>query len=251
MIAQLVGLGIVLISGLALVAYGIGQQRPRPQRQRAVPAFHTFSHEVGRVAEEGANIHVALGSGAFLGEDGLVGIAALQGLSSMMDLAAAYDTPPFISVGDPILYLIADNQLRDAYARLGNAQDYQPRFVRYIPADPALYAAMAATLPLDESIGTQLILGNFGGEAALLTDAALRKRIKVLGGTVAPAGIAAMLPDLTPDQLIMGEQLFAGGAENSGQSAFWASLRAEDVLRWLVIGGILLTAGAGLLGIGG
>lgn len=251
MIAQLIGLGVALISVLALVAYGMGQQRKRTQTLRAVPAFRAFSHEVGRVAEAGANIHVALGSGAFLSEQGVVGVAALQGLSNMMDLAAAYDTPPYVSVGDPILYLIADNQIRDAYARLGNAQDYQPGFVQYIPADPALYGAMAATLTLDASIGTQLILGNLGEEAALLTDAASRKHVKVLGGTVTPEGIAAMLPAVASDQLIMGEQLFAGGAENIGRSAFWASLRAEDVLRWLVVGGIILTVGASLLGIGG
>ncbi|MBN1246301.1 MAG: hypothetical protein JXC32_01525 [Anaerolineae bacterium] len=250
MIAQLVGLGFALIGILALAVYSISQGRMRAQKLDAVPAFRAFSNEVGRVAEEGAAIHAALGSGDFLGEQGLVGIAALQGLTNLMDLAAAYDTPPFITAGDPTLYLVADNQLKDAYARLDNVRNYRPGFVRYIPASPVLYAAMAATLIFDESVGTHLNLGSFGAEASLLTDAALRNNTKVLGGTVSAEGIAAMASAVEPDALIMGEKLFAGGAEVVGRPVFWASLRAEDLLRWLVIAGIVLAAIASLLGIG-
>lgn len=251
MIAQLAGLGVALIGVLALAIYGIGQRRSRSRQLSAEPAFRRLANEVGRVAEEGATIHVALGSGDFLGEQGIVGIAALQGLTGLMDLAAAYDTPPIVTAGDPILYLVADHQLRDAYARLGNVQNYRPASVRYLPASPVLYTAMAATHTFDEPVGTQINLGSFGAEASLLTDAALRRRAKVLGGTVSAEGIAAMLPAVATDQLIVGEKLFAGGAETVGKPAFWASLSAEDVLRWLMIGGILIAAVASILGIGG
>ena len=84
-----------------------------------MPAFSSLANEVGRVAEEGATIHVALGNGSVLQEEGIASIASLQGLVALTDLAAAYDTPPFITTSDPGTLLIAENQMRDAYAKLG------------------------------------------------------------------------------------------------------------------------------------
>lgn len=251
MIAQLVALACVTLGAVALAVYGMGEQRRRGPKDTVAPAFHQFSDEVGRVAEEGAAIHVALGNSDFLGQQGMVSIAALQGLSGLMNLAAAYDTPPFITVGDPTLYLLTDHQLRDAYVRLANIQNYKPGFVRYLPAAPVLYAAMAATLTYDEAIGTNINLGSFDQEVTFLTDAAARKNVKVLGGAASATGIAALAPAIPRDRLIMGETLFAGGGETTERSVFWASLKVQNLLRWLVVVAIIAVAGASLLGLGG
>ncbi len=263
---QLIALGLVLIGAFALSIYGMRQQR-KSKRARSsdgqdgveaaaraergagvVPAFQTFTAEVGRVAEAGQAVHVALGSGGLLSEDGMVSIAALQGLAALTKLSAAYDTPPYLTTGDPTLYLLADTQLRDAYARLGTAQGYRPGCVRFSAPTPTLYAAQAATLTLDEPVGTHINLGAFDQEASLLVDAAVTKKAKLAGGAVSPAGLSALYPDLTERQLIIGEELFAGGAEVTDRSAFLASLAAANLLRWLVILGILVAAGISLVG---
>jgi hypothetical protein len=250
MSSQLAALTLVLIGALALSIYGVRQRRKKPKDAGLVPAFSSLANEVGRVAEEGATIHVALGSGGLLGENGLTSVAALQGLSALTELSAAYDTPPFITTGDPTLFLIADNQLRDAYARLGNLRNYKSGQVRYTAPSPMLYAAMAATLSFDEPIGTSIILGAFDQEASLLTSAAVTKGEKLFGGATSAVGLATLYSDIGENQLVVGEKMFAGGAEVSDRSAFWASLSAEDLLRWLVVAGILVTTGASLLGLG-
>jgi Domain of unknown function (DUF6754) len=251
MSSQLAALALALIGAIALSIHGIRQPRRKRKGIDRVPAFGQLADEVGRVAEEGATIHVALGKGSILDEQGLTSIAALQGLHALTELAAAYDTPPFITTGDPMLFLLANNQLHDAYARLGNLRNYKSGLVRYTAPSPMLYAAMAATLSFDEPVNTSIVLGGFDQEASLLTDSAMRKGGKLFGGATSAVGIAALYSDIGEDRLIIGEEMFAGGAEVSDRSAFRASLRAEDLLRWLVVAGILVTTGASLLGLGG
>lgn len=275
MFGQLTALGFVLISAIALSVYGIHQQRKfrrtqttdaqmeangtrsglqgwsvASQRARAhvQPVFDAFAGEVGRVAEEGATIHVALGSGGLLSEAGMVSVAALQSMSDLVALSAAYDTPPFVTTGDPTLYLLVETQVREAYARLGNLRSYQPAKVRFVAPSPLLYAAQAATLASDEALGTNINLGAFDQEVTLLTDAAVRKTVKLFGGSTSALGLAALYPDIDDDRMIMGEELFAGGAEVTGRSAFWASLWTENLLRWLVVMAILVTMAVSLIG---
>ena len=247
---QLVALGMAFIGTVALLLYGL--QRNRRQRDRTiVPAFKAFSGEVGRVAEEGAVIHVALGSGGLLGEDSMVSVAALQGLGGLTELSAAYDTPPYITTGDPTLYLLADNQIRAAYARLGSMDHYKPGFVRFVAPSPVLYAAAAATLTGDEPVGTNINLGSFGQEVSLLSHAASVSNVKMYGGVTSATGSAALYPELDDTHLAIGEEMFAGGAEVTGRSMAWAGLWSQDFLRWLIVVGIVVAAAAALLGIGG
>jgi len=248
---QLLALALVLIGAIALSFFGLGGRRRKPKDVTVAPAFSNLANEVGRVAEEGASVHVALGNGSVLQEEGLASIAALQGLVALTELSAAYDTPPLVTTSDPGTLLIAENQLRDAYAKLGNLRNYRSGMVRYTAPDPVLYAAMAATLSSDEPVGTSIVLGAYDQEVSLLTHAARNKGAKLYGGATTPAGVAALYTDIADDQLAVGEKLFAGGAEVSERSAFWASLGAEDLLRWLVVAGIVVAAGASLLGLGG
>jgi hypothetical protein len=250
MMGQLISLGLVLIAAVALVVFGIRWRRNN-QDTTVVPVYRAFADEVGRVAEEGRAIHVALGSGNILGEQGMVSIAALQGLTALTELSAAYDSPATITAGDPTLYLLAENQVRDAYARLGNPDNYRFGTVRFVAPSPVVYAAMAATHASDESLGTNIAIGSFGQEISLLTHAARANDVTLYGGAASPQGAAALYPELGREQVAIGEELFAGGAEATKRSAFWAGLATQDVLRWLVIVGMLAAAGASLLGLGG
>ncbi len=250
MASQLIALGLVFVGIVSLVVFSL-QRRRDSQERHVTPVFQAFESEVGRVAEEGAAIHVALGSGGLLSEQGMVSVAALHALSGMLELSAAYDTPPYITTGDATLFLLADNRLRDAYARLGNARNYAAGSVRFVAPTPILYAAMAATLSSDEALGTSISLGAFDQEVNLLTHAATNRGTTMFGGAVTALGLAALYPDLDDQHLVMGEELFTGGAEILGRPTFWAGLQAENLLRWLVIAGILAAIGASLLGIGG
>ncbi len=247
---QLLALGFVLIGVILLAFLGI-RYRSKPPALRSFPVFRALSDEVGRVAEEGATIHIALGNGSLIGDDAMTSLAALQGLQALMDLAAAYDTPPLITTSDPTLYLLASDWMRRAYARLGSADLYKPVAVQFTAASPMTYAAMAATYLADGGLGSNIVLGAFTQEASLLTAAAERRNIHSMGGTTAPEGLGALYPALAQDRLVIGEDMFAGGTEVTPRSSGFASLGTQEILRWLVIAGILVAALTSLLRAGG
>ena len=249
-VMQLVAFAFVLIGAISLAIYGMRYRSQLP-RSRSFPVFRSLSDEVGRVAEEGASIHIAIGNGGLASDDAMTSVATLQGLSALIDLAAAYDTPPLITTGDPTLYLLASDWMRRAYARLGSANLYRPDAVQFVAASPTAYAAMAASYLYDGKIGSNLLLGVFTQEVSLLTEAAERMSIHSSGGTTSIEGMGALYPLLGPGQLVMGEDMFAGGANATQKPSFWASLWAQDVLRWMVIAGVLIAALTSLLGQGG
>lgn len=245
MSSQLIALSIALISSVALSIFGIFSKSLLKKRQnleaQSSSGFDILSDEVGRVAEEGTAIHIALGSGGIVSDSAITSIAALQGLSHLISLAAVYDTPPYITTGDPTLYILADNRLRKAYARLGNLGLYRPNHVQFATSAAAGYAAVAGQQLRRHKIGTNIMLGAFDQEISLVSDAAERQHIKSYGGSTSPQALAALYPLLNTNNLIMGEYMFAG-AQDTQHSAFIASLWTQDMLRWLVIAGIIGTA---------
>jgi hypothetical protein len=248
MVTQLAALLLALVGSLALVFFGMRNRRAS-RNNYGESIFHAFSGEVGRVAEEGAAIHVALGSGGILGEKGMTSVAALQGLQGLIELSAAYDTPPIVTTGDPTLYLLADNQLRRAYSQLGRARTYPATAIQFTGSSSLPYAAMAATVTADRSIATNINIGAFDQEVSLLTQTALNRRVKLFGGAVSLEGLAALYSVLPPERMVIGEELFSGGALATDRSVYWASLRAQNVLRVLIIIGILIAAIASVLGL--
>ncbi len=247
---QLIAL-VLLVLGTIVLFFFLIRYKNRPVETRDFPVFYGLSDEVGRVAEEGKTIHVALGSGSLIGVNAMASIAALQGLTAMFNLSAAYDTPPIITAGDPTLYLLAGDWMRRAYARLGNVAFYRPSFVRFTAASPLTYAAMTATLIFDERTGSNVVFGAFEQEVGLILEAAKRNGTSSTGGTATLPGIAAMYPMLGSDSMVMGEELFNGVPTVLDRPPYRASLLAQDTLRWLVIAGILVSAVLSLLGIGG
>lgn len=245
-----VALVLVLIGTIVLLLRTL-RERSRDHSEETSLA-QAFSAEVGRTAEEGTTIHVALGHGNLLTEDGMASIAALQAVSGLTALAAAYGTPPTISTGDATLYLLAATRLRDAYARQGDIEACPLDAVQFTAPTPLLYAAMAATVTHDQTTGSSLILGSLGQEASLLVNAARQRGARTYGGTNTATGSAALYPELDERHLLIGEQLFSEGARAQARPIHWASLTAQDTLRWLVIVGVAAAALVSLLkGIGG
>lgn len=249
MVDQLIALSVVVIGAIAFAVQAIRHRGQTPSRPSVSPFFDDLSGEVGRAAEAGASIHVGLGHGGLLGQNGMTSIAALQGLSSLIDLSAAYDTPPYITTGDPTVYLLADHRMRRAYARLGNVGGYRPEFVHFSAHNPLLYTAMAGTLLHDRPVDTNIMMGAFGQEISLLTESGWRRQTKSLGGTTTLEGSAALYPTLSQDRQLIGEFLFAGGAAVTDRSSFDAGLRAQNLLRWLVVLALIGIAVLSLLGL--
>jgi hypothetical protein len=103
------------------------------------------------------------------------------------------------------------------------------------------FSAVAGALPIlrDESVSAGVLVGHFGVEAALLSDAAERENMFLLGASDDLSSQAALYA--SAQETLIGEELFATSAYLGAPASHMASLTLQDILRWLII--IVLLAG--------
>jgi hypothetical protein len=228
---------LLVLSGLVLMALLIlrGRKEARPF-VRLLPAFQDLLEETGYAAESGGAVHIALGSG-LNGEDAITSLAGLQVVEALADTAVSYNAAPVITVGDPTLLPLAQDVLRRAYERKGIVELYDPGSVRFVAPSPVAYAAGAANVVATENVTASMMGGAFGAEVSLIADAGAHRGLPQLAAAADPRALGALYP--TTDRLAMGEELYAAGAQMTGERRYLVSLVAQDVLRVVLVLAIL------------
>lgn len=245
--AGLIGIGILLFAGLALVLLTLLFRRASLSF-RSISAFSRIRRAASLVVEDGTRLHVSLGSANLLTPSSASALAGLVLLRHLGEVTSLSDRPPVATTGSPTLNLLAQDTLRTAHESVSTDQPFDINNGRLAGLTPLSYAAGVMPAIRDEDISNNVLIGNFGPEVGLLTEAADRQQTPVIAASESlPA--QAVLFAATKDPLI-GEELFAAGAYVQAGPAHAASLLVQDILRWLVIlallGGAFLKL-AGLL----
>jgi hypothetical protein len=235
----LIGLGVVLFVAGGMIVMALIQQRS-PFSFRNIPAFPRIRRAVSLVVEDGTRLHVSLGRGSLLTPFGVAAYAGLSLLRRLGEITSLSDRPPIATSGDGLLNIVAQDTLRDAHEAVAVDQNFNMNNGRLTGLTPFSYAAGVMPAIRDEVISTNVLIGNFGVEVGLLTEAAERQNASVIAASDnLPA--QAVLFAATADPLI-GEELFAAGAYIQAGDMHAASLLVQDILRWLII--VILIAGA-------
>ena len=233
------GLGVLVLVAVLILR---GRKGPHPE-VRPLAAFQNLDAEAGYAAESGGTIHIALGNGGLYGEDAVTSLAGLQVVNSLADAAVSYGAPPIITVGDPTLLPLAQDVLRRAYERNGVRELYDSTRVRFVAPSPVAYAAGAAHIVTAESVTTNLMAGAFGPEASLIADAASRRDVPQSAAVADPKAAGVLYP--ATSRLAVGEELYAAGAQMTGERRYLVGLVAQDILRVILA---LSIVGAAVLG---
>lgn len=240
----LVGLGIILLVAAIMVGMA-ALQRKSPASFRMIPAFTRLRSAAGRIVEGGTRLHVSLGHGMLTSPQSGASLAGLTLLGRLAELTSAGDQPPIATSGDAALAILSQDALQ-AGSQASVPGKYDPTTGRLTGLTPFSYAAGALPAILDENVSTNVLIGNFGPEVALLAEAAERKNslsVAASDNITAQAVLFASAPEP-----LIGEELFAAGAYIEAGPLHAASLRVQDILRWLII---IITLVGALLKMGG
>ena len=243
-ITGLVSLVLILIFfGLILLFSFAGRSRPGVEL-RQIPAFKKLRHAISLAVEAGTRLHISLGRGDITRPESASAFVGLSMVERMSKSAATGDSPPIVTTGDSSLAILAQDTLKTSYQEMGLIDQYERTSSQLLGVSPFSYAA--GTLPIisDENTSASILIGSFGTEVALLTDAGERSGNLTLAGTDDISAQAILYA--TAHEPLIGEELYAGGAYVQAGAMHAASLRAQDVIRWLIViailGGILLNA---------
>jgi hypothetical protein len=242
---DLAGFGLVFFSAVMMLGLSI-LRRKTPSVFRDIPAITHLRQAVGLVVEDGSRLHVSLGRGALTTPQSASALAGLALLRRLADLTSAGDQPPIVTSGEPTLAILSQDTLQAA-EKFSDRAAFDLSAGRLTGLTPFSYAAGAIPAIRDENVSANLLMGNFGVEVALLTDAVERENTFVLAGSdnlTAQAVIYA-----SAQESLIGEEIYAAGAYVESGPLHTASLTVQDILRWLIIAVILVGALLTLAGV--
>jgi hypothetical protein len=235
---------VLVFFGLMLGVAFILRRREAP-RLREILAFKRLHRAIGLAVEDGSRLHISLGRGQMLSRQSAIGYVGLSILDRIGRSTSISDRPPVATSGEGSLGILSQDSQRAAAKYLGVESD--PMWGRVTGLTPLSYAAGTLSFIEEEEIGANLLIGSFGNEVALITDAAERKEGITLGGTDNLTGQAVMFA--AAQEPLIGEETYAGGAYLGAGRMHTASLYAQDILRWVLIGLILIGALLKLFGV--
>lgn len=237
---------LIVLAAFLLLAVMIGN-RKSSARLRDIPALLHLYRMLGLSVEDGTRLHISLGHGSLLDARGGSALAGLATLRIIAERTSVSDMPAVASSGDPVLGLLTQDTLQAGYQAAGVDELYVPTAGRITGLSPFGFAAGAMNISQNENVSTNIMLGHFGPEAALLADASDRQSVTMIGASDNLSGQAVLFAN-TQDALI-GEELFAAGAYLGAGASHVASLTVQDILRWLIILALLGGAAAKFFGV--
>ncbi len=242
----LIALLIVIVAAILMAVFAFLARRT-PFSFREIHAFKLIRRSVSMVVEDGSRLHVSLGRGSLLTPFGAAALAGLSVLRQLGETTATSDRPPIATSGDGVVHLLSQDTLRAAHEATRSEQPFDASQARLTGLTPFAYAAGAMTYLRDDEVSTNLLIGNYGAEVALLAEASERQ-----GATLAAASdqlpAQAALYALTPGSLV-GEELFSAGAYHQAGHFHSASLVVQDIFRWILVLVILTGIVLNLLGV--
>jgi hypothetical protein len=242
---SVIGLVLVLVAAGLLLGLTFIRHKSAPTF-REIAAFTRLKRAIGTSVEDGTRLHISLGRGGLQTPNGAPGLAGLAMLRHLTEQTSASDKPPVVTSGAGDLSILTRDTLQAGYIAAGAEDIYDPTTGRLTGLTPFSFAAGAIPSMRDENVSSNVFIGHFGSEVALLTDTADRTNSPAVAATVDPSAQAILYASV--EEPLIGEELFAAGAYSNAGPAHQASLQVQDILRLVII---LVLLGGSLLKLAG
>jgi hypothetical protein len=215
---------------------------PDDVQLRPLAGYQSLKKQIGLAVETGRHFHITPGRASLAGQGNPTSLAGLSILEYLADQACKNEVPPVITTGDGSLTVGAQDTLRGAYSGADRIDTYDSTLVRFQAADssPLAFAAGVTEEIRDQNISSNIMVGRFGSEAAIITEAADRMSFQQILGSDDPLALGVMAP--VTENILIGEELFAAPAYLHRKPEHLASLQLQDTLRILVCAGVFLAA---------
>jgi len=230
---NLIGLFVVLLGAGLIFAFGVLRKDRSARSLRPIRAVQQLRRAIGLAVEDGKGLHVSLGKASLLDPDNTSALAGLCTLERLGQISMVSDHPPIATSGEGALAILSKDTLRSVY-RSGNAlEQFDPDQGQL--SGPTAFAYVAGAIPVvrDKQVFTNVLMGSFGPEAALLCDAAGQNKTFTLA--VSDSLPAQSVFYAAAQEPLIGEEMFALPAYLQAGPFHQASVQAQDLLRWVVM----------------
>ncbi len=214
---------------------------------RPIAAYAALKGLFARSAEAGQPVHLSLGTTGIGDQFTADTTAALNVLEYLTERGAISAAPPVVTLAHPTALPVAQDIMRRVYRQMGVPEDFDSTRARLLAPDPKnfstnhsdafAYAVGVMRLLTQQKLAANVMVGRFGDEFLLMGEAGAQRGLIQIGGTSAPEVLPFVQATMTHP--LIGEEIYAGGAYLSAKPAHLSSLFAQDVMRWLLVLGVV------------
>jgi hypothetical protein len=238
--SQIAGiLFLLLFVGLIIYFLRVNSQHPASYL-RDIRAFSRFRRGIGLAVETGQRLHIALGHGGILYEQGGSGLVGLSLLQRIARAASASDRPPVATSGEATLMVLSQDTLKSVYRMMNADALYDPESGQLTGLTPFSYASGIVPVIYDQQVSMHVFSGHFTSEVGLIVDAAEQNNSLTFGSSDNLQGQSILFA--AAQEPLIGEELYAAGAYLQVNPFHIASVRAQDIVRWGLVGVLLIGA---------
>ena len=228
-------MAVLLVFFFAAVLWYIRRaRRDKDLYIRPIAGLAAINEAIGRATEMGRPILYVPGIDDV---DNIQTIASISILANVAKLAASYDTRTIVPCRSPLVYPLAEETVRNAFADAGRPDAFQRDDIRFLSDDQFAFTAGTAGIMLRERPAANLYLGSFWAESLILAETGFAAGAIQIAGTAnvsqLPFFVAAC------DYTLIGEELYAASAYLSREPMLLGSLKGSDLAK-LVFGAIIV-----------
>lgn len=222
---------------VALLIYTMRAKKGDVPYIRKIAGVDAIEEAVGRSTEMGRPVLYVTGT-----EDinDIQTIASLLILGHVAEMVAEYDTEIKVANFFPITMTVAEDIVRQGYARAGRPDAHKPENVMFISSEQFAFAAGINGIILRDRPATNIYLGKFFAESLILAETGYVTKAVQIAGTAELAQLPFFVAAC--DYTLIGEELYAVSAYLSKEPRLIAMLKSTDVLKLFFIGAILIGA---------
>jgi hypothetical protein len=229
---------IFALALIAIVLYTTYSRRGRTGfRMRRIAGLAAVEDAVGRATEMARPLLYTPGWGGDIQRP--TTIASMNILSHVAEKTAGYDCRLIYPTHDPVIMSVAQEVVRESCLRSGYPDRYRPDDIFYVSSSQFGYAAAVEGLISRLKPASVLLLGTFEAESLILAETANIEGAIQIAGTDSTIQLSFFI--VACDYTLIGEELFAASGYLSGDASILASVRAQDILKILLVA-LLLAA---------
>jgi len=217
---------------IAIVLYTTYHRRTRARfKMREISGLRAVEDAIGRATEMARPVLFTPGWGGDIQRP--TTIASMNILSHVAEKIAQYDSQFVYPTHDPVIMTVAQEVVRESYARAGFADRFVESNIRYVSSSQFGYAAAVEGMISRLEPASIFLLGTFEAESLILAETGNTVGAIQIAGTDSTIQLAFFI--VACDYTLIGEELFAASGYLSKDRSILASVRAQDILKVIII----------------
>lgn len=221
---------IASLVSIIIVLYATYSKWGRDFRVRRIGGLAAVDDAIGRATEMARPVLYTPGWGGDIQRP--TTIASLNILSHVADKTAVYDCRLVFPTHDPVIMAVAQEVVRESYAKAGYADRYRTSDIAYVSSSQFGYAAAVDGLITRLKPASIFLLGTFEAESLILAETGNSINAIQIAGTDSTIQLSFFI--VACDYTLIGEEVFAASGYLSNDSSILASIRAQDAMKVLI-----------------